>query len=271
MPGPVVTDLFFYPIKSLAGIPVPRAVVTPQGLNHDRRYMLITQDGRFITQRQYPRMALLKAELIDPDTVRYRDTGGRTLDLPLTPCQGPSVAAQVWHDTVDATLAQPEYSDWFATALQIDCRLVAMGEQYRPLKPGRGQSGDTVSFADAAPILLTASASLDDLNTRLDQPVVMGRFRPNIVVRTNQAYVEDTWASLRVGSAHLDVGWSCSRCILTTVDPATGIRSEQRQPFATLKAYRDSPDGPLFGQNLIPRRLGTIAVRDEVEVKTAED
>jgi len=105
-----------------------------------------------------------------------------------------------------------------------------------------------------------------DLNNRLDKAVSMKRFRPNLVVDCEVPYAEDDWQMIAVGKCEFEVAWSCSRCLLTTVDPATGERDAGRQPLATLKSYRNAPDGPLFGSNLIPRRLGRISVGDPVRL-----
>ena len=262
-----VESLHIYPVKSIGAIDLTRADVAADGLAGDRRYMLVDEKDRFITQRQFPRMALIAARPADDSGFMLSAPDLPDLFLPPVLDQGDQSPVTIWNDTVTGRFASQEVNDWFSAALGIGCRLVGMvvGER-RPLKNGRGRSGDTVTFADGGPLLLTATSSLDDLNRRLPQAVTMTRFRPNLVVATERPYVEDDWRRVAVGECEFEVGWSCSRCVLTTVDPNRGVRDPNRQPLATLKGYRDSDDGPLFGQNLIPRRLGRIAVGDPVQI-----
>ena len=149
----------------------------------------------------------------------------------------------------------------------MPCELVQMKERHiRPVKSGRGREGDLVSFADGAPVLLTSLASLAALNERLADPVPMIRFRPNLVTSADHAFAEDGWRRIRVGEAELDVEWRCTRCVVTTIDTETGEKHPAGEPIRTLKGFRSSEEGVMFGQNLIPRRLGTVRVGDRVEV-----
>ncbi len=261
----LVTALNFYPIKSIGGISCDERLVERQGLCGDRRYMLVDPKGRFITMRQYPRMALVHPELT-AGGYRLRAPDMGALELPVELTQGERIEVTVWNDSPSALVADGSVNQWFSKALGIDCRLVFMTDSDRRDVGAHGKPGDQVSFADGAPLLLTSDASLADLNQRLDEPVGMIRFRPNMVVNGTLPYAEDGWSKIAVGECEFEVAWSCSRCLLTTVDPATGTRDASRQPLATLKTYRDAPSGPLFGQNLIPRKLGRIRVGDAVRI-----
>ena len=139
-------------------------------------------------------------------------------------------------------------------------------QHLRSIQPDRGRTNDLVSLADGSPVLLTSEASLFFLNQRLLTPVPMARFRPNIVVSADTAFVEDNWRQIRVGEVEFEVGWSCTRCIVTTIDPMTSQKDINIEPIKTLKEFRSSPDGVIFGQNLIPRKLGIVKVGDVVEV-----
>ena len=262
-----VTSLHLYPVKSIAAIDTAICEVEREGIVGDRRYMLVDRKGRFISQRQFPIMAMVRARPA-PGGFLLSASGQPDLELPATLPDGETLEVSIWNDTVIANQAPPGVNDWFSTAVGVECAVVAMANGYhRPLKPGRGTDGDAVSFADGAPLLLTATASLGDLNDRLPQAVSMTRFRPNVVVETAGPYEEDRWRRIAIGDeCEFEVAWSCSRCVLTTVDPERGVRDPDRQPLAMLKAYRDSEEGPLFGQNLIPRRLGRIGVGDVVRV-----
>ena len=137
----------------------------------------------------------------------------------------------------------------------------------RPVDPDYARPEDRVSFADGYPLLVTNEASLVDLNRRLDRPVPMDRFRTNLRVAGAAAWAEDGWGHLHVGGAEFFVAKTCDRCVVTTVDQATGRKAEDNEPLRTLGGFRRDPRGrTIFGQNLIPRRLGRIAVGDAVEV-----
>jgi uncharacterized protein YcbX len=261
-----VSAINIYPIKSVGAISCEQRVVERQGLSGDRRFMLVDEQGRFITQRQFPRMALIRSEPIS-NGYRFSTQGLDPLELPVQLFAGEQVEVKVWKDTPRALLADSTINDWFTQALGLTCRLVFLTDEHRRrLDNGHGRAEDRVSFADSAPLLLTSEASLKDLNHRLVKPVSMARFRPNLVVDADTPYAEDDWQMIAVGECEFEVAWSCSRCLLTTVDPASGERDAGRQPLATLKSYRDAPDGPLFGRNLIPRKLGRISVGDPVRV-----
>lgn len=263
---PRVTEISIYPIKSCRGISLRSAVVEPRGLARDRRFMLVDARGRFITQREQPRMALIRvSETADGYVVEA--PGQDALELPREFEGGRECRVRVHRDTLDAELAGPATNRWFTRFMGMDCGLVYMaGHQHRAVRHASAQFDDEVSFADGAPLLLISEASLDDLNARLAEPVEMRRFRPNLVVTADQAFDEDGWGRIRVGEAEFEVAWQCSRCILTTVDPDTGERDAGGEPIETLKTYRRVSGPVMFGQNLLPRRLGTVRVGDEVEV-----
>jgi uncharacterized protein YcbX len=158
-----------------------------------------------------------------------------------------------------------EVSQWFSEFLELSCQLVYMPDNsYRPVNSRYASHNQQVSFADGFPFLLISEASLQDLNERLDQPIPMNRFRPNLVVSGCEAFAEDSWRSIRIGSIPFHVVKPCERCLITTVDQAQGIRG--KEPLQTLAQYRLSNGKILFGQNLIPAELGTLQVGDSVEI-----
>jgi uncharacterized protein YcbX len=260
-----VSGLFVYPIKSCRGIAVDSAELTARGLAYDRRYMLVDASGRFLTQRRHPRMALIETVFAEGG-IEVRAPGRDPLRLPLglAAAEHETCRVKVWNDSVEATLAGAETNIWFSELLGLACGLVYLADhQHRPVSNGAAAFDDEVSFADGAPALLISEASLAELNRRLAIPVGINRFRPNLVVTADQPHAEDAWSEITIGTARLQVAWPCSRCILTTVNPETGERDPANEPIKTLQLYRRRERNVYFGQNLIPRALGTIAVGAE--------
>lgn len=262
-----VTEINIYPIKSTRRIALSQSEVLPRGLPWDRRWMLVDAEGRFITARQYPTLALVQTNVRD-DVMQVRAAGRSMLQLPLQPPDGQITSVTVWHDVCDAVPAGAEADAWFSDYLGFSCRLVQMSDELvRGVNPDYGQAGDEVSFADGFPLLLISQASLNDLNSRLQTPVSMRRFRPNLVVDGERAYQEDQWRRIRVGDVEFEGVKNCSRCVFTTIDPDTGVRHPDKEPLRTLGSYRRKPQGGVyFGQNLIPRSGGVIHVGDKVEI-----
>ena len=262
-----VTEINIYPVKSTRRIALHEAEVLPRGLRWDRRWMLVDDDNKFITARQHPALAMVHTE-IDADSLVVAADAGDVLRLPLYPGQQQTARVTVWRDTVDAVLANPEADAWFSDFLGVSCRLVQMTDDLvRGVDQDYGQADDEVSFADGFPLLLISEASLADLNSRLDNPVDMRRFRPNLVVDGDVPYAEDRWQRFRVGEVEFAGVKNCSRCVFTTVDPDRGIKSPDKEPLRTLSTYRRRPQGGVFfGQNLIPRSGGVIRVGDPVSL-----
>ncbi len=264
MTGLTVSRLFVYPIKSLGGIKLDAAEVEARGFGHDRRWMLVDEDGVFLSQRRHPRMALARVR-IEGERLVVTAPGMPTLGLPLRPEPGGTVRVSVWGDEVDAVPCGGEADGWFADFLGVCCRLVHMpDEAQRVVDPEYAEAGDRVGFADGFPFLLLSEASLDDLNARLDEPVPVDRFRPNIVVAGCAPYDEDRWRRVRVGDVGFRIVKPCSRCAITTVDQGSGERG--KEPLRTLASYRRIGDEVFFGQNAIPDATGLLRVGDTVEV-----
>jgi uncharacterized protein YcbX len=256
----VVSRIFVYPVKSCRGIEVDSATLTSRGLAGDRRYMLVDSDGRFLTQRRYPRMALIETAFSDGG-IRVSAPGRQPLQLPfaLGDNMHEVCTVRVWQDRVEATLAAADINIWFSEYMGFACGLVWLAEhQHRAVPNAAAEFDDEVSFADGAPVLLISEASLDELNRRLQAPVAMAQFRPNLVVAGTQPHAEDRWRSVTAGEARLDVAWPCSRCVMTTIDQQTAERDSAGEPLRTLETYRRQGRSVYFGQNLIPRQTGTI-------------
>jgi len=262
-----ITEINIYPIKSTRRIALTESEVLPRGLPHDRRWMLIDDEGKFITARQHPTLAVVETHFAG-NTLQVSVADRQPLQLPLQPPANQTIPVTIWRDQCDAVLAGEQADAWFSEYLGIPCRLVQMTDDLvRGVDPQFGQPGDEVSFADGFPLLLLSQASLKDLNSRLDEALSMRRFRPNLVVDGEQPYAEDNWQRLRVGEVEFAGVKNCSRCVFTTIDPDTGIKHPGKEPLRTLSSYRRKPEGGVyFGQNLIPRSGGVIRVGDVVEV-----
>ncbi len=270
MDAPHLAQLWTYPVKSLGGGPHSVAAVEPWGLAGDRRYMVVDRNNRFLTQREVPRMALVGASMQDGHLAL---SAPGMFDLTAAPpTDGPVREVQVWRDTVAAMDAGDLAASWLAAALNLPCRLVYLADATaRKLKPAyAANAAESVSFADGFPILLTTQGSLDDLNARLQRPVPMTRFRPNLVIENAPAWAEDSWRRVRIGTAIFRVAKPCDRCIITTLDPATTTQPDGNEPLLTLATFRrDATGGIMFGQNLVPELCGMVRAGDAVEILEA--
>jgi uncharacterized protein YcbX len=261
-----LSSILLYPVKSMRGHAVATADVESRGLRGDRRWMLIDANARFITARQHPRLLQFSAELIRDGLVLFAPDGGvRDVGEPLR--SAPTIDVGIWKSSSPARVADADINDWLSQRLGIDVRLVHMADDcVRSVSRDWSTSGDIVSFADGFPLLLIGTASLDQLNAKLPRPVSMANFRPNLVVNTATAHVEDGWKRIAIGDAEFDVVKPCTRCVLTTIDPDDATPAADGEPLATLKTYRREAIGVTFGQNLIPRSLGAIAADLPVRV-----
>lgn len=269
-----LSGLFIYPVKSLRACAVVAAELDADGLVGDRRFMVVDATGRFLTQRTLPRMALIDTDLTT-ETLELSADGAASIAVPRHPDPRASVrTVSVWQSgELQAEDCGDGAADWLSTFLATPCRLVRMGPGFsRQVRKPSARPGDTVSFADACPLLIIGEASLGDLNDRLvargEEAIPMDRFRPNLVVAGSDAFAEDTWARFRIGEAVFRAGGPCARCVVTTTDQRTGQRGHE--PLRTLATYRRDPDDPAdvnFGQNLLlETRVGTLQIGTEVEV-----
>jgi hypothetical protein len=264
MSGIRVTELTIYPIKSTAGISLQHTLVEERGFRHDRRWMLVDASNTFITQRRHARMSLIAATVMD-DHLRVSAPGMRDKVIPFHESPEEPIAVTVWGDTVNATPAGKSTNAWFSKFLGLPCTLVHMTSQsLRRIDARYAVNSNTVSFADAYPFLLISEASLADLNSRLQSPLPMKRFRPNLVVGGCEPFEEDTWKLIRIGGIDFHVVKPCSRCTITTIDPATAMRGEE--PLATLSTYRSRNGKVYFGQNLINDGTGRVSLESEVKI-----
>jgi uncharacterized protein YcbX len=225
--------------------------------------MVVDESGLFISQRQFPGMCLIDVQFL-AGGIRLVQ-GPDLLDVSVPNEGAQSRRVQVWDDSVSALDAGDAAAQWFTERLGRACQLVYMPDNaLRRVDGAYASEGETVSFADGYPLLLISRASLDDLNSRLPQPVSMNRFRPNLVVSGCEPFAEDSWRRIRIGQMELDVAKPCSRCVMPSIVQETG----ERDPHINraLAGFRRVNGQILFGQNLLYRGSGQLAVGDEVEV-----
>ncbi|MFE2059429.1 MOSC domain-containing protein [Streptomyces sp. NPDC059446] len=272
MHSPSLGAVYVHPVKSLAARAADQAVVEPWGLGGDRRWMLIDGENRVVTQRQLPRMAQLSAEPLADGGVSLSAPGSAPLTVGV-PDQARTMTAELHRSKVEVVPASGEAHTWLGARLDAEVRLVHLDapSHRRPVDPEFGRPGETVSFADGFPLLLTARSSLDALNALVAQgdhpeegPLPMDRFRPNVVVEGTAPWVEDGWKRIVIGEVAFRVVKPCGRCVITTTDQRTAERG--KEPLRTLARHRREGKHLLFGQNLIPDGTGVIRVGDPVRV-----
>ena len=264
----VVDSLHVYPLKGAAGFSPQSWPVDERGLRHDRRFMVVDADGVFISQRTNPRMALIRGEIAG-DGLRISTAGGM-IDVPFPLTNAPTLRATVWDDCFDVRIADPNASRMLSEVLHAPAQLVWMPDDCERLTSiKRGEPRRHVSFADAAPLLLTTTAALEELNTRLQRSgssaIPMDRFRPNVVVRGATAGADDHWRTLRIGNAAFRVSNACKRCKVITIDQSTG-EFAGNDPLTTLATYRAEGPSVTFGQHLMAEASGSISVGDAVAI-----
>ncbi len=262
-PAPRLSSIHIYPIKSTAGMALPRALVTREGLGGDRRYMVTQPDGRFVTARTHPRLQLLRATPTDGG-LHLRATGQEPLDLHEKDFSHEPQATAVWGDAFSAVRTTAAADAFVSQLAGEPLRLLWLGKQSARYRP---KAGTHVSFADGYPLLLIGQASLDDLNLRSNALHPMSQFRTNLVASGTAPFEEDRWKRIRIGTVEFAVAKPCSRCIMTTVEAGTDRFNALREPLATLARYRRGADGEVyFGQNLIALNEGWIAPDSPIEV-----
>jgi uncharacterized protein YcbX len=262
-----VANIFRYPVKSLRSESLTAAEVEPIGLKHDRRWLVVDETGQFQTIRKLPEMLQVEALAADDGLSLAHAQAGHIV-IPAPAPGSPTQPVTIWKDTVEAVDAGDAAAEFISRALGERLRLVHLS---RPdARPIRSAPDRHVSFADAYPLLLTSTASQQDLSQRIGRDVAMLRFRPNVVIEGSAPWAEDTWREIRIGAVRFSISGPCDRCVVTTRDPDTGEQMAHQEPLRTLATFHKAASGGvIFGQNLIPLETGTIHVGDTVEVLRA--
>lgn len=263
----ILTHLYIYPIKSLGGYRVSEARLTDRGLEYDRRWLLIDQQGHFMTQRKHHEMALLQVNISEGIlSVSHKTQTMKPLSFSVDTYTDTLVQTQVWDDTVLGFEVSAQANAWFTEALDKPCRLLYMAAGHqRKVEEKYALNEDITSYSDGYPILIIGQESLQDLNSRLNEAVPINRFRPNMVFEGGQAYEEDQWHEFWIGENQFFGVKPCGRCVMTTIDQQTGISG--KEPLRTLSTYRKSGNKILFGQNvLIGTPEGILRVGEEIRL-----
>ncbi|UCF65846.1 MAG: MOSC domain-containing protein [bacterium] len=257
-------QIVIYPVKSAAGILLMNSKVSHYGLQYDRCWMLIDENNRFLSARKLHKLVLIQSQ-ISETTLTLLAPGMSDFLLPLSDFWGPRLRVQIWNDECTAVYCGKEAQDWFSSFLGNSARLVFMpGDFKRRVDPTYTEGPKSISFTDGYPFLLISEASLADLNTRIGTRLEMARFRPNLVVEGCRSYEEDSWKIIRIGGIRFKIVKSCSRCVITTLDPKTAKAG--KEPLRTLAGYRSNQGKVYFGQNLIHMEEGQISAGMPVEV-----
>jgi hypothetical protein len=261
-----VTGLFIYPVKSFAGIPLESSELDSMGLKNDRRWMVVSPEGKFLTQRTIPQMALIRTSL-DNGKLTLKKQGMDDHQVPEASTLSEIMEVTIWRDTLQVQRIGDASDAWLSQALGVECKLVYIADDVqRQCNLDYAQQGDRTGFADAYPMLLISEDSLQDLNQRLDHPVEMRRFRPNIVIKGCEAFAEDKFEAFTIANLDMRGVKLCDRCPMPTVDPDKGERDGQ-EPIATLMKYRKWDNKVFFGMNVIHQQQGKITIGDKLVLK----
>lgn len=261
-----VSELNIYPIKSCKGFSVISAELDAYGLVGDRRMMIVDSEGTALTQRDLHQMGFIEPTVINK-ILKLRAPGMQDFVVHFDDFSDIPIAVDVWDDSCIALDCGNTVAEWLADYLHTPCRLVRMDQNFqRQIDKNFSTRDEHVSFADGFPLLLISEGSLEDLNSKLDIPITMNRFRPSVVVKGCDAFAEDTWNAVMIGELLFEVVKPCARCVVTTIDPKTG--QSGLEPLKTLATYRRTDDGKvMFGQNVIHRKKsGTLKFGDEISV-----
>lgn len=275
----VVSQLLIHPLKSGKALSVALADCQKVGLKYgelqDRHWLVIAEDGHMVTARQEPRLVLVSLTSEGRD-VCLNGPDMEELRFPVRQSSNRIIDCRLFGKDIQGRDCGDEASRWFTRYLATEktYRLV----HFEPQMKGR-RTDDVVPnytqfeivYPDVAPVMLLSESSVKDLSSKLEKPVTVKRFRPNIVISDCEAFAEDSWEELQIGSVRLQRVMSCGRCIFTTVDPETGVIT-RKEPLETLKSYRQCKPSekhlyktsPLFGQLHYVKKTGIMKVGDVV-------
>jgi len=261
-----LTDIYIYPIKSVKAVNQPAALVEEKGLSFDRRYMIVDLEGQFITGRTHPQLTQIDVQF-SQQTLQLSAPNMGPLTIDPTQFSSTMISSEIWSDQVDGLHCHTDYDQWFSSFLGQDCQLIFFAEQSQRCVKNRETQ---VAFADGYPLLLVNQSSVNFLNAKLEHPVTALHFRPNLVIKGDFPFVEDSWSHIKIGEVEFEVSKPCSRCMFINVNPKNGI-ADNKEPFATLSQFRYHQGEIDFGQNLIPLNSGMIRAGDKVQVLATKE
>lgn len=256
-----VSQLTIYPVKSAAGIPLNTMELDLRGPKYDRRWMVVDDKGLFITQRTHPKMCLIKTQLDNQQLILRAES---MPDVVVGQTDKQQIVT-VWGDEVAAVDCGDQIAKWLTQFLEKESRLVYMpDEAQRHVPKPSASNGEIVSFADAYPLLIATTASLQLIADKVDFEVSMSRFRPNIVIDGCEPFAEDDWQQIKIGEIDFALPELCSRCVMPSVNQTTAEKNPEL--LKVLAKHRRIDGKVMFGQNAIHQQLGRISVGDVVKV-----
>lgn len=264
----LISEINIYPIKSTQALTLTEANIELRGIANDRRWVLVGADNKALTGRHYPTLLDISVTQTEGQLQVYLHSE-LVQTIPFPNVNSSSVEVHIFSANTKGLLASDKVNQWFSDYLNTPCRLVYMSDEIerQMLEKHEGEAGEIVSYADEAPILIISEASLTKLNQRLETPITMANFRPNIVVKGTASYAEDTWKRIRIGNVELVAGRHCKRCIFTTINPSTKEKHPKQEPLRTLATYRKvEGGGVIFGTFFKPKKLGKIKIGDRIEI-----
>ena len=258
----ILSEIWIYPVKALGGIRLRSSRVLEKGLRHDRRWMLVDENNVFMTQRDFPKLSLIKVSQEGESFNIVRGTNSILLPFNHFIKDSP-VGTIVWDDPVTTFEVSKAHSQWFSDQLGMTCKLVSFPEENpRPVAAGYQINNENVSLADGYPLLIIGQSSLDNLNAQLANPVPINRFRPNLVFTGGEPHEEDGWKNFMIGKDRFAGVKPCARCIVPTINQDTG--EKEREPLVTLSRYRRRDKEIYFGQNVLAIDHNEIHEGDEI-------
>lgn len=257
----VVKEIYIYPIKSLAGISCKNALAEEMGFENDRRWMLIDAENQMITQREHRIMSQFYPQISDGKiSITFQD---QKHEFSINEQLENAIEVNVWDDKSEVVEVNQETSKWFSKHLGFECKLVKiMKIGSRKHESSRLKETFNVSLADGYPYLMIGSQSLDFLNEKLADKITVLRFRPNIVISSQNPHEEDDFDTFKIGEVDFKNIKPCGRCIMVNNDPDNG--KLKKEPLKTLSKYRAVNNSVLFGTNIVSLNSGIISVGDEL-------
>ncbi|MEQ9297021.1 MAG: MOSC domain-containing protein [Cyclobacteriaceae bacterium] len=261
MAARILTDIYIYPIKSMGGIRLETSLCEQRGLQYDRRWMLIDPTGKFVSQREHAHLSLVKLGLTADGLKLNYNNEERVIPKSLSGTDHSDV--QVWGDTCKAIIYNSEVNEWLSKILDLDVRLAyQVDEDRRYVDADFARNGEVTSLSDGYPYLILGQSSLDLLNEKLTSPILINRFRPNLVFTGGEPHEEDQWADFSIGTAQFYGAKPCSRCQVPTINQESGEMG--KEPIKTLARYRNFNHKIKFGMNVLCSKEGKVKVGGEI-------
>lgn len=261
-----VSQIFIYPIKSLAGISLNESTVTERGLQYDRRWVLVDESYYHITQREFAEMALIDVVIgANGLVLKHRTKDFGECRVPFEPKTDDNQLVGIWDDKVLAIRVADEVDAWFQHILGVKCYLFYQPDlSIRPVDEKYAIDNEHVSLSDGYPILIAGQASINDLSQKIGKETDIRRFRPNIVFVGGEAFEEDNFKEFTINGVVLHGVKNCARCPIPNIDPDTAEIS--KETIKTLSSYRTRNNKVFFGQNVLVRTTGKISIGDEIMI-----